>query len=132
MKCLIVEDDPVSSMALEQIISRYGTFDTVDNGQTAVDRFRQAHESNSPYDLIIMDILVPGIDGLQSVQNIRKIEASMNISLTQRAKVIMTTALVDPRTVMKALYEADANSYLAKPIKLLKFENALRTLKLIS
>lgn len=132
MKCLIVEDDPVSSLALGQMISKYGTFDAVDNGQTAVDLFRVGHEANSPYDLIIMDILVPGIDGLQSVLNIRKIEESMNISLTQRVKVIMTTALVDPRTVMKALYEADANSYLAKPIKLQKFEHALRTLKLIS
>lgn len=131
MKCLIVEDDRVSSQVLEKMISRYGTYDIVDDGQKAVDLFRHAHDSNSPYDLILMDIMMPEIDGLQSVLMTRKIEALMNITLTQRVKVIMTTVLDDPRTVMKALYESDANSYLVKPIRLQNLEDELRALKLI-
>ena len=130
MKCLIVEDDPVSSQVLEKMISMYGTFDVADNGQVAVDLFRQGHDNQ--YDLILMDILMPVVNGLQSVQTIRELEASMDIPLTQRVKIIMTTALDDPRTVMKALYESDANSYLIKPIRLEKFENELRMLQLIS
>jgi len=58
-------------------------------------------------------------------------ETHLNISLAQRVKVIMTTALDDPRTVMKALYESDADSYLIKPIRLQKLVDELRTLKLI-
>jgi two-component system chemotaxis response regulator CheY len=131
MKCLIVEDDPVSIQVLEKMVSKYGTFEVADNGQKAIDQFRQAHASNSPYDLILMDILMPEINGLQSVLTIREIESLMNIPLPQRVKIIMTTALNDPRTVMKALYEADANSYLIKPIRLQKFEDALRAIKLI-
>jgi two-component system chemotaxis response regulator CheY len=131
MKCLIVEDDPVSIQVLEKMVSKYGTFEVADNGQKAIDQFRQAHASNSPYDLILMDILMPEINGLQSVLTIREIESLMNIPLPQRVKIIMTTALNDPRTVMKALYEADANSYLIKPIRLQKFEDSLRAIKLI-
>lgn len=132
MKSLIVEDDLVSSKILEKMISRYGAFDVVANGKKSIDQFKLAHESNSPYELIIMDIMMPEIDGLQSVMTIRAIESLMNIPFTQRVKVVMTTALDDPRTVMKALYEADADSYLIKPIRLQKLEDELRTLKLIS
>jgi two-component system, chemotaxis family, chemotaxis protein CheY len=131
MKCLIVEDDRVSCHVLEKMISRYGTYDVVDNGQKAVDLFRQAHESNCSYDLILMDIMMPEIDGLKSVLTIRGIEALMKIPLMQRVTVIMTTVLDDPRTVMKALHESDADSYLVKPIRLQKLEEELLALKLI-
>lgn len=131
MKCLIVEDDPVSSQVVERMISRYGASDVVVDGRQAIDLFRQAHESNSPYDLILMDIMLPETDGLLSVLAIRELETHMNISPAQRVKVIMTTALDDPRTVMKSLYESDANSYLVKPIRLRMLEDELRALKLI-
>jgi len=132
MKCLIVEDDKVSSQVLQKMMSRHGTYDVVVNGQEAVDLFRLAHESNSAYDLILMDIMMPEIDGLQSVLAIRKIEVHMNIPMTKKVKVVMTTSLDDPRTIMKALYESDANSYLIKPIRLQKLEDELRALKLVS
>lgn len=132
MRCLIVEDDKVSSQVLEKMISRHGTFDATVNGQRAIDLFREAHESNSPYDLILMDIMIPEIDGLQSVFTIREIDARLKIPLAQKVKVIMTTALDDPRTIMKALYESDADSYLIKPIRFQKLEEELRALKLIS
>ena len=132
MKCLIVEDDKVSSQVLQKMMSRHGTYDVVVNGQEAVDLFRLAHESNIAYDLILMDIMMPEVDGLQSVLAIRKIEVLMNIPMTKKVKVIMTTALDDPRTIMKALYESDANSYLIKPIRLQKLEDELRALKLVS
>jgi two-component system chemotaxis response regulator CheY len=132
MKCLIVEDDPASSRVLEYMISRYGTFDVVENGTKALDMFRQTHESNNPYDLILMDIMLPENSGLTAVLAIRELETHLNISQTQRVKIIMTTALDDPRTIMKSLYESDANSYLVKPIMLQKLEDELRSLKLIS
>jgi len=132
MKCLIVEDDPASSLVMQKMISRHGSFDAVVNGTEAIYRFRLAHEAGSPYDLILMDIMMPETDGLLSALAIREIESHRNISLMNRVKIIMTTALDDPRTVMKSLYESDANSYLVKPIRLQKLEDELRILKLIS
>jgi two-component system chemotaxis response regulator CheY len=132
MKCLIVEDDPATSQVMKHMISRYGTVDVIENGTKALDMFRQTHESNIPYDLILMDIMLPEISGLTAVLAIRELETRMNISPTQRVKIIMTTALDDPRTVMKSLYESDANSYLVKPVRLRKLEDELRSLKLIS
>jgi two-component system chemotaxis response regulator CheY len=79
-----------------------------------------------------MDIMMPEVNGLQAVLTIREKEAAMKVTAPQRVKVIMTTALDDPRTVIKALYESDANSYLTKPIRLQKLEDELRLLKLIA
>ena len=132
MKCLVVEDDKIASRVLGKMISRYGTHDCVDDGQKAVDQFRSAHELNSPYDLILMDIMLPEVNGLQSVLKIRELEVSMEIPATQKVTIVMTTALDDPRTVMKALYESNADSYLVKPIRLDLLEAELRKLKLIN
>jgi len=49
-----------------------------------------------------------------------------------KVKVVMTTALDDPRTVMKALYESDADSYLVKPIRMQALDPELRAIRLIS
>ena len=132
MNCLIVEDDEVSSQVLQKMVSLHGRFDAVENGKQAVALFRQAHESKRLYGVVLMDIMLPEGDGLQAVQEIRETESLLGIPKTHRAKVIMTTALDDPRTLMKALYESDADSYLIKPVSLERLEEELRTLKLIS
>ena len=133
MKCLIVEDDLISSKVLKGLISSHvAASDVVINGQEGIDWFLRAHTANRPYHLILIDIMMPEINGLQSVMVIREKEAFMNIPFMQRVKIIMTTALNDPRTIMKALYESDANSYLIKPIRLQELEDELRKLKLIA
>lgn len=132
MKCLIVEDDRISCQVLEKMVSRHGTFDAVDNGRDAAQLFRRVQGSGSPYGLVLMDIMIPEVDGLRSVLAIRQAEAELKVAAAQRVKIIMTTALDDPRTIMKALYESDADSYLVKPISLQRLEEELRTLKLIA
>jgi len=113
------------------MLSKYGRCHLADDGKKAGVLFREAHESGSPYDLIMMDIMIPEVDGLQAVLEIRKAELHMNIPAQQRVKVLMTTALDDPRTIMKALYASEADSYLVKPIRLQRLEEELRSLKLI-
>ena len=131
MKCLIVEDDKISSQVLEKLMSRHGSVDTAVDGQRAVEMFRRAHEAKSPYDLILMDIMMPEVDGMLSVQTLREKETALQVRPAQRVKIIMTTALNDPLVMMKAIYKAGADAYLVKPIRSLKLEDELRDLKLI-
>jgi len=132
MKILIVEDDLVAGKILGQVMSRYGACSVAGNGQVALDRFIDAHESNCPYDLILMDIMMPEVDALEAASLIREKETGMNIPLPQRVKIIITTALGDPRTVMKALYDYEANSYLRKPFMRQSLEHEMKKLGLIS
>ncbi len=131
MKCLIVEADFISRRILKELLSSYGDCDIAVNGQEAIDSFQLAHKSKRPYDLILMDIMMPVVDGLEALQCIRKLENKMEIPPSLTVKVIMTTALNDPHTVIQAFKEGEASSYIVKPISRQKLANELSKLNLV-
>lgn len=126
MKILIVEDDFTSRKILQKILSAYGECDIAINGREAVDAYKASWLKNTPYALICMDIMMPNVDGLQALSEIRGIEKDMDVKEKDRVKVIMTTALDDPKTVIRSYYELGATSYIVKPISK---QNLLQELK---
>lgn len=132
MKCLIAEDHLLSRRILKELLSSQFDCDIAVNGQEAIDSFVLAHESKRPYDVIFMDIMMPVVDGLEALMCIRNLERKMEIPHALAVKVIMTTALDDPHTVVKSFNECEADSYIVKPLSRHKLANELRKLKLIS
>lgn len=131
MKCLIVEDDFISRRILKELLSPYYDCDIAVNGEEAVTSFHLAHEGKRPYDLICMDIMMPGVDGHEALRRIRELEKGMDIPQVMEAKVIMTTALDDPQTVIRSYYKGGATSYIVKPVSKQKLLLELRKLGLI-
>ena len=131
MKTLIVEDEPTNRLLLQAILSGYGDCDIATDGEEAVEAFRSAFERGVPYDLVCMDIMMPKLDGHEALARIRNIEKEGNVPAEEAAKVIMTTALGDPKNVVKALYGEGAGSYLVKPIGKQKLLEELRCMGLI-
>jgi two-component system chemotaxis response regulator CheY len=131
MRALIVEDDFTSRKLLQKILSPYMECDIAVNGQEAVDAFRMAAEENRPYDLITMDIMMPEMDGQGALKEIRSIERKMHVSGENEAKIVMTTALDDPKNVVEAYYKGGATSYVPKPIDKHMFLHLLQNLGLI-
>jgi two-component system chemotaxis response regulator CheY len=132
MKCLIVEDDFISRRILKELLSAYCECDIAVNGDEAIASFRMAHEGKRPYDLICMDIMMPGVDGNEALKQIRKLEKDLGVPPALEVKVIMTTALDDPKTVINTYYIGGATSYLVKPISKQKLIRELRTFGLIT
>ena len=132
MKCLIVEDDLISRRILKELLSPSCDCDIAVNGDEAITSFKLAHEGKHPYDLICMDIMMPVIDGKEALLRIRKLEKEMGIPPQLEVKVVMTSALDDPRTVVQSFYTSGATSYLVKPISKKKLMNELRQLGLIN
>jgi two-component system chemotaxis response regulator CheY len=132
MKCLIVEDDFISRRIMKELLSAYCECDIAVNGEEAVASFRMAHEGKRPYDLICMDIMMPGVDGNEALKRIREAEKEMGVPPAIEVKVIMTTAMDDPKTVIDSYYNGGATSYLVKPISKQKLVRELRTFGLIS
>merc|ERR1711879_879853 len=97
MRALIVEDEFLSRKVLRSFLMTLFEVDIVVNGREAVEAFKLAHTEGHPYELILMDIMMPEVDGIEALNRIRTMEEEGNLS--PKAKVIMTTALDDPQTV---------------------------------
>jgi two-component system chemotaxis response regulator CheY len=130
MKSLVVEDDFTSSLLLQEILKKYGPCLTAQDGQKALEAVRTASESGMPFDLICLDIMMPEMDGQEALQQIRALEEARGILASSGAKVIMTTALSDPKNVVEA-FSGLADAYLVKPIDKARLLDELRKLKLI-
>lgn len=130
VKILIAEDDFASRKFMMRFLSKYGEVDVTVDGREAIDAFTMAIESNEPYDLVCLDIMMPTMDGYEALKSIREMEVEKQIPEEKRAKIIMTTALSEGRNVTKA-FELGCVAYAGKPIDQQKFENVLKKLELI-
>jgi len=132
MRFLVVEDDFTSRKLLQQILSPYGDVDMAENGQIAVEAFESALNNGASYTLVCMDIMMPEMDGQEALKKIRAIEKAKGISAAQESKIIMTTALDDPKNVVEAYYKGGATSYVPKPLDTQLFLQLLKNIGLIS
>jgi len=131
MKTLIVEDELISRLLLQVILRNHGSVHAAENGKEAVEAFLAAFESDAPFDLICMDIMMPEMDGQQAVKAIRAHEEACGMHFPDGVKIVMTTALGDIKGVMRS-YGNLCDAYLVKPIGVPVVADELRKLKLIS
>jgi two-component system, OmpR family, copper resistance phosphate regulon response regulator CusR len=120
MKLLIVEDEPKTGDYLKQGLTEAGM--VVDLARTGWDGLHLAcnHEAaNEDYDLIILDVMLPGLDGWQVLEGVRRAGKLMPVLfLTARDQV-------DDR--VKGL-ELGADDYLVKPFAFVELLARVRTL----
>lgn len=131
MKTLIVEDDFVSRRLLQAILSPYGRCEMATNGKEAVMAFKLAWQENAPYDLICLDIMMPEMDGLEVLEEVRRLEEERGVTGLSGVKIIMTTALNDPRSIMKA-FKQQCEDYLIKPIDRARLVEKVKGLGLLT
>lgn len=116
MRFLVIEDAPIARKLLFLHLSGFGQCDVASDGEEGVAAFCKALEEKQPYDLICLDIMMPGLNGHQVLQQIRSLEESNGILGLDGVKIIMTTALDDSKNVMGAFREG-CEVYLVKPIR---------------
>ncbi|MFP5238436.1 MAG: PleD family two-component system response regulator [Acidobacteriota bacterium] len=131
MKALVVEDDFASRKLLQKILAPYAEVDIAVNGVEAIEAFSRSLDEGTPYDLVCMDIMMPEMDGQTALKRIRAIERDKEIPPAKEAKVIMTSALDDPKNVVEAYYKGGATSYVPKPIDKQMLLHLLKNLSLI-
>ena len=126
MRILVVEDDYISRRLLCRYLEPFGACEEAVNGHEAIDAIRRALAADQYYDLICLDIMMPGMDGQQALVIIcgrwRRITA---VPLGSGAKVIMTSAMEDNQYIMQAL-NASADGYVVKPIEKRSFIETLK------
>src|ERR1043165_716128 len=113
---LIVDDQDSDALALEQMLraADYASVASTKEPHTACELHRQNH-----YDLILLDLHMPGVDGFQVMENLRKIEADGYLP------VLVITA--QPGDRMRAL-KAGAKDFVSKPYDLAEVLMRVRNL----
>ena len=127
MHILVVEDDFISRRLLCRYLDPLGTCDVAINGAEAVETVHSALDAGNHYDLICLDIMMPGMSGQEALAKIRDLEKEHNLSVGMEAKVVMTTALEDHENIRQA-FSSSADGYVVKPIEKAKFFVTLQEL----
>ncbi|WP_320005998.1 response regulator [Maridesulfovibrio sp.] len=130
MRALIAEDEFVGRKLLSTFLAPLFVIDVAVNGREAVEAFKLAYEEDNPYKLILMDIMMPEQDGLSALEEIRAFEKGKGH--TGRCKVIMTTALDDPKTVIRSFHDVEASSFIVKPVEREKLYAELKKIGLMN
>lgn len=104
-KIMLVDDAAFMRMMIKDTLSKNGYADIIEasNGQIAVENYK----AEKP-DLVIMDITMPVMDGLQALKEIKKIDAN--------ASIIMCSAMGQEAMVVDALKNG-AKDFIVKPFK---------------
>jgi diguanylate cyclase (GGDEF)-like protein/PAS domain S-box-containing protein len=102
---LVVDDDLSLRLSMCAALTKAG-FTTIEaeNGRQAIDSF----QSNRP-DLILLDVIMPDMDGFETCKAIRKLQEG------RYSQILMVTGLDDTESIERA-FEAGANDFVSKPL----------------
>ena len=117
MRILIVDDEMVSRTKLELIMEYFGDCKTVDHGDDALAAFLKAHRDDDPFNLIMLDINLPGMDGIQLLSAIRQAEKELGIEKSRQAKILMTSSYRDKQRIVASV-QSGCDDYIGKPFNL--------------
>ena len=112
-KILIADDEPNISEPLKDLLESQGyRVNVVPNGKKAFEAFRKALEKE-PYALIMLDIVMPQMSGLEALAAIRNYENKLQTVPEERVPVIMLSGLGD--TWPQDAFATGASDYVVKP-----------------
>jgi sigma-B regulation protein RsbU (phosphoserine phosphatase) len=102
---LIVDDEELNREGLARRLQRHGyTVSSAASGREAIELLGQGR-----FDLVLLDIMMPGMNGLEVLKFLRRVDSLLDLP------IIMVTARADSQDVVEAL-ELGANDYLTKPL----------------
>lgn len=117
VRCLVVDDDELGRELISQYLEGVAVCDMAENGVKAVDMFHGAFEGGYPYDLIILDIVMPEMDGHTAAKEIRTIEKEWGVSINDGVNIVVLSSLNTPGDVIQGYVAAKSAAHLVKPVQ---------------
>jgi DNA-binding response OmpR family regulator len=113
-RILLVEDDVAIRSIMERAFEREGmSVKAIADGEAALRSFRS---SSNSFDVVVLDIMLPGVDGITLCQELRK---------SSDVPIVMLTARDGERNVVMGL-EVGADDYVSKPVSPLEVVSRVR------
>jgi CheY-like chemotaxis protein len=116
---MVAEDNEINALLMRSLLTRLGHRAVIaTNGEAALESWLAANSAGTPYDLMLMDIQMPQLDGIEAAKRIRACESG------RRTPILALTAntLVEDRY---ACFEAGMDGFLIKPLDRDKLSEAL-------
>jgi PAS domain S-box-containing protein len=112
LSILVAEDNEINALLARALLVRLGHQPTIAvNGAAAVESYFAAASAGAPYDLVLMDVHMPDVDGLEATRQIRAAEAAG----TRRTPVVALTANAYGED-REACLTAGMDDFLVKPL----------------
>lgn len=125
LSVLVAEDNEINALLMRSLLTRLGHHAVITtNGEQALESWLSAKSAGTPYDLVLMDIQMPQLDGIETTKRIRSLEASQSGRQTPILALTANT-LVEDRY---ACFEAGMDGFLIKPLDREKLADALANL----
>jgi CheY-like chemotaxis protein len=122
LSILVAEDNEINALLMRSLLTRLGHHAVITtNGEQALESWLAAKSAGAPYDLVLMDIQMPQLDGIETTKRIRAREAGQ---AGRQTPILALTAntLVEDRY---ACFEAGMDGFLIKPLDREKLTEAL-------
>lgn len=108
-RVMICEDEVHIQRLIKLVLEKQGhVVTTADNGEDCLRLIAEAQKNQAMPDLLLLDILMPGIDGLQVLKSIK------SQTTTKALKVVLLTALAQENVVLQGI-KLGATDYIRKP-----------------
>jgi PAS domain S-box-containing protein len=122
LSVLVAEDNEINALLMRSLLTRLGHHAVITtNGEEALESWLGARSAGAPYDLVLMDIQMPRLDGIETTKRIRAREAGQPGRQTPILALTANT-LVEDRY---ACFEAGMDGFLIKPLDREKLTEAL-------
>ncbi|OIM90950.1 hybrid sensor histidine kinase/response regulator, partial [Bradyrhizobium elkanii] len=122
LSILVAEDNEINALLMRSLLTRLGHNVVITtNGEQAMESWLSATSAGTPYDLVLMDIQMPRLNGIETTKQIRAHEAAHSVRRTPILALTANTLMED----RYACFEAGMDGFLIKPLDREKLEEAL-------
>lgn len=116
MKTLVIDNTANPNACLCKVLKDLGKCDVANGGVEGFKAVKEHLINEDPYNIIFLDIVLPDVDGLELIKNIRNLEDSFGVTPEKEAIVVVITFKKDEPTILKG-FSNGATGWFHKPLK---------------
>jgi DNA-binding NarL/FixJ family response regulator len=113
MRSLVIDDEPIARLQLRLLLESRGPVDEAPDAIAGLQRIRDAIADNDPFDLVCIDLSMPGPSGIDAIKMVKDVDQKLRRG--QHTNVVVVTASDDQKD-MRAALQQHVDGYLLKPV----------------